>query len=552
MKRLTIVACSLLGLCLQSICSAPAVADDNDIQARLAKMPRPWSEAVHRITLDEYEETLSFWGEQYPELLTVERRGVSAQGMRIYLLKITDSTVADEDKQVCLISSLHGGPERSGTTTILHLVEWLLSNDPGAAEVRRKQVVLLMPVNNPESFFVTDRFGNAQGIDPYTGGGPKNWDLKTMTYLAADKAPEVTTFLSVVDEYQPDVHADVHGTGLQEYSADQLGDRQRYRGQTMFEVTGSAYSNYALRPWDWRVTESIIAAGRKAGFGSDRFEADAQRQFGGPAMQPISGKTWSGSPNFYTAQYAYAKYHTMVMAFEVGWEASGVARLQGLLDIGNHVWEGAGHAGYPVDRVRNFVGHFVVAYGQDANTRRESRIELWNQQARFSQAILYPQTDGRDTYIVAVDQQARNILDADRDKFLKNLEGLPAVQPAAIRAFVEAGPEIKLAVSQGQKHASDEPTIIKHGLSLRLRLPYRQPELLDVRLNGQLLKSNKADGYESWFANGFTQLQINIPPQKSRATGLYVVTCAYKPDEERSNGWTPPQAVLDRLKARDK
>ncbi|MFH1265054.1 MAG: M14 family zinc carboxypeptidase, partial [Planctomycetota bacterium] len=309
--------------------SAAEEADAADVAARLAGMPQPWKESVYRFTSDEYEETLRFWGEKHPEILTVEPAGVSAEGVEIFLMKITDKSIPDADKQVCLITSLHGGPERSGTTTILHLAEWLLGDSPEAATVRRKQVVLLMPINNPHAFFVTDRFGNSAGIDPYTGGGPQNWDLETMTFKAIDKSPEIKAFLSVVDAYRPEVNADVHGIGLQEYAADKLGGRAMYKGQTMFEVTGSAYSNYALRPWDWRVIEAMVEAGCRAGYGSDRFEADGQRAFWGPAMQPIADRVWLGRPNFYTAQYAYAKHHTMLMAFEVGWEESGVARLKG-------------------------------------------------------------------------------------------------------------------------------------------------------------------------------------------------------------------------------
>ena len=85
--------------------------------------------------------------------------------------------------------------------------------------------------------------------------------------------------LSVVDEYQPEIHADFHGTGLQEYAPNHLGTRQTYHGQIMTEITGSAYSNYALRPWHWRVTKTMIDSGNAAGFPSDRFEADAQRTF---------------------------------------------------------------------------------------------------------------------------------------------------------------------------------------------------------------------------------------------------------------------------------
>jgi len=103
--------------------------------------------------------------------------------------------------------------------------------------------------------------------------------------------------LSVMDQFQPDVHVDVHGTGLQEYSPDQLGSRERYRGQTMFEVTGSAYSNVSLRPWDWRITEAINQAGKQAGYGYDRFEADAQRLFWGNQLAAMSKKTLAGHPS---------------------------------------------------------------------------------------------------------------------------------------------------------------------------------------------------------------------------------------------------------------
>ena len=91
-------------------------------------------------------------------------------------------------------------------------------------------------------------------------------------------------------------------------------------GQTMIEITGSAYSNYALRPWDWRITEAMIDAGLQFGYPSDRFEADSQRLFWGPAVGAQANRFWLGRPNFYTAQYAYAKYHTLLATLEIGWE----------------------------------------------------------------------------------------------------------------------------------------------------------------------------------------------------------------------------------------
>ncbi len=503
-------------------------------------------ERVHRITLKEYETTLKFWQQQHPMILDVERAGLSLEGLGLYLLKITDPEIPIEAKQVCLITSLHGGPERSGTTTILHLIEWLLGDSDEAKETRRKQIVLIMPINHPLAFFETDRFLNASKIDPYTGGDSQNWDLENLEYKAADKAPEVKVVLDIVDRWQPEVHVEVHGTGLQDYPDDRLGDRTRYQGQIMFEVTGSAYSNYALRPWDWRVTEAIIQAGVDAGYPSDRFEADGQRSFHGPVMNPIADRTWRGQPNFYTAQYGYAKYHTMVMAFEVGWEQSGVARLKGLLRIGNNRWQQEPNEGYPVDRVKPFIGHFVTSWGRNAAERRRSRVELWQKQGRFTQAVLYPQTDGRDTYFIATSERAVAALSKNTDEFLAAIAEQEGIDSAAVASFVRSGPEVMLAVDAGRsKGDSAEP--IQNGIGFRLRLPYQKPAITAVRLNGTLLDESTTDGYQAWQANGFTQVQIHVSPEKAAKQDLFLVTCEYQPEMERRIGWTPPPEVLQQL-----
>ena len=267
-----------------------------------------------------------------------------------------------------------------------------------------------MPVVNPLAMFHTDRFRNEHGVDPYTGQGRSGsvWDVKALTLSKPEEAPELAAVVSVMDEHRPDVHVDLHGTGLQEYTSEQLGRRQMYHGQIMTEITGSAYSNYALRPWDWRVTEAMIAAGREAGFPSDRYEADAQRNFGGPEFAALGKKVWPGAPLFYTAHYGYAKYHTMALALEVAWEESAIARLRGLLRIGNGVWQDERTTGYPVNRLKSLVGAFVTAYGTSATERRRSRVELWNRQGDFTLGCLYPQTVGRVSLVCATTAAANS------------------------------------------------------------------------------------------------------------------------------------------------
>ena len=135
--------------------------------SRLDELTQPWKEPIHRISFEKYDATLKYWAQQHPGLFTLEKRGESQDEQPVYLVKITDSSVVDEDKQVALVSALHGGPERSGTTTILHLIEWLLGDSDLAKETRRKQVMLLVPIANLYAFFTTDRFANKQKIDFY-------------------------------------------------------------------------------------------------------------------------------------------------------------------------------------------------------------------------------------------------------------------------------------------------------------------------------------------------------------------------------------------------
>ena len=518
-----------------------------DVESRLARMPRPWEgKKVHRVTLEEYQATMEHWEKRHPKILQVAVMERSAEGHPIYLLKITDSTVSAEDKQVALVTAMHGGAERSGSTTALHLTQWLLGDDPEAAEMRRRQVILVMPIIDPYAFFEGLRSRNSAGIRSYQGGGAENWDLETLTYRKLDQAPEIKAFLRVVDRYKPDAYVDLHGTGLQSYPPEKIGDGKRYQGQTMFEVTGSAYSNFALRPWDWRISEAMIQAGLDAGYPSDRYEADAQRGFWAPELDSLADRLWTGRPLFYTAQYAYIRYHTLLTVLEIGWEKSGMERVKGLLRLGNRPWQGEPYSGYPVDRVKNYIGHFVTSWGGTAGERRRSRIELWEKQAGFTQAVLYPQTDGRDTYVVALDEEAAGILDTEPKSFLSNLARLPYVNQNAVESFVGMGPEVLLSISEA-KGRGGSGGLAQNGVGFRLRLPYRKPELLDVRLNGHLLEKSARDGYQSWYANGFTQVQIHVPPDKARKTGLFIVTVGYVPDEKREYGWIPPREVLESL-----
>jgi hypothetical protein len=506
----------------------------DDVTSRLAEMPRPWKEAARRPSFTEIAATLRFWAEKHPDKFTLQERGKTKEGLPIFLARITDKSLRDDDKQVALITATHAGSERTGATSVMCFAEWLLGDSREAVETRRKQVVLLMPVVNPWGYETVESPFNSQGGDPYSGQRGKAWDLDTLTLKEPAKSPETMAVKSVFDEFQPDVQWDMHGVPL------------RWNGHQVVESCGTAYSNCSLRPWDWRVSEAMIAEARKAGYGIDRGEADSQRLFFGPDMPPLADRLWVGRPFFYTAMYGYARYHTLLGTCEVGYEESGVARLRGLMRIGNRVWDSENIAGYPVNVMKTIVGHWVMAAGRNAAERRRSRVELWQRQGAFTMGVLYPQTDCRVGLVLALTAKGAKLLDADPKKFAANLGSLPGCDAAAVRAFLDAGPETKIYFEPPDRAPEDRP--LDAPLAFRLRIPYRHPKLLDLRLNGQPLTASASDGCERWQGDGYTQVQINIPAEKARQSDLLVVTCAYKPDVQRRYGWRAPEEVRKKLR----
>lgn len=537
--------CLLVSLLLYVPLLAPAQSSD-DQGAKLAQLPQPWKAPIHRITFEEYDATLKYWAEQHPAIFNFEKRGESHEGQPVYLVKITDTSVPDEDKQIALVSALHGGPERSGATTALHLIEWLIGDSDLAKETRRKQIVLIVPIANPYAFFTTDRFGNKEKIDLYD---PQisYWDLKALKLAVPQRTPELAAFLGIVDEFKPEMHLDLHGTGLQAFPEDKLGDRKMLQGQTMFEISACSYSNCGVRPWDPRVTEAMVRAGQEAGFGSDRAEADAQRCFWNADHDFFRNRLWIAPrpERFRTMFYGYMKYHTMISTTEIGWEQSGVARVTGVLALGNKPWVDEKFSGYPVTRVRARAGRFVTAYGLTASERRRSRVELFPRQVNFADGMMYPEYEGRATYVCGVTPKGMAALDNDPQRFVANLRQLPGVNADSIERFVKLGPEFKFT-SDPREATSGKP--IQNGIGFRFRIPYRSPELLDVAVNGHSLKPSDTDGYQAWYADGYTQVQINVPPAKTQTMDLYVVTCAYNANEKRTYGWQPPEAVMEKLK----
>ena len=478
---------------------------------------------------DRLEAVLELWAREHREMMVLEQLGRTAQGRPVYAAALTDPRADDDQKEHVLITALHAGLERSATTTVMAIIEWLLSGDPTAREILRRQVVFCLPVPDP------DRYEKGEFSPVYGGWTPKG-------YPRAADIPEATFVQNVMDRLQPELHADIHGTNL---------EFERY---IMFESSAASYSNSALRPYHRNILRQMDEAALAEGFPSDTVESDAERIFYGRGLENIKNRCWLGQPRFYGAMYAYYHFHTLISASEVAWERSGVIRHRRLLEIGNERWPGEYYHGYPTRVIMGNTHARLTAYGRTAAERRRSRVELWNRFDEFTFGTLDPAVDGRTMCVLATSAAAeKNFLaDPALKAVVEGLKKHSRMDAETIARFASGWPpgqnypqawlslqrrsadrEVGKQDSQGAAKKNGRGGPVEHGLCLRLRLPYDKAAISDLRLNGRPAPSSETDGFVAWIARGCTYIQVNIPPERLRKEDLFVVTCEYDPCEKR-------------------
>jgi hypothetical protein len=470
------------------------------------------------------------WRREHPRSVQLGVLGKSVQGRPIYAVSLTDSSVDATDKEQVLITALHSGIERSGATTAFHLLKWLLSGDRLACEVLKRQVITCLPLVNPDGY-VSGSPANGHGKDPYTA-----WTLQGPSDAKA--TPEAAAVQQIMDRLQPEVHADIHGLDLS------------FPGYIMAESSAAAWSNAALRPYHHEIVDRMNEAALVEGYPSVRPEEDAERLPWGPDLASATEKLWYGRGRPYAALYAYAHYHSLILATEVCWERSGVLRHRRLLELGNQRWPGEYYPGYPGRVIAGTEFHRIVAYGRTAEERRRSRVELWNKLPQLRIGFANPQVQGLLVCVAstspAVEKWLSNVSLHD---FAKRIHAYPQVNVEAVRQILAGHPEgAGQWGTQAQIYleGSGEPrgheSALQHGFALHLRIPFAKAQLADLRLNGKPLVSSDVDGFRAWRAEGFTHVQVNIPPQAAGTQDFFLVTGRYETGEQRARGW--PSSVV--------
>ena len=161
-----------------------------------------WIAYAHPYSYSRYKELISgLEGEDY---VTSERISVSPEGREIKMLTITDQNIPVEDKKTIFIMALQHSGEDAGGFLVEGMIEYLLSENNGAAEARKDFVYKIIPMMNPDGIY--------NGITRYNSNRA---DLNSIWLKEDIKQPEVSQVKDWVNEWynsgnQIDLFIDVH------------------------------------------------------------------------------------------------------------------------------------------------------------------------------------------------------------------------------------------------------------------------------------------------------------------------------------------------------
>lgn len=501
-RRTTVSAAGLIASCLAALVTCPIAPCTAD-KPEYTVLPHP--------SPDELEKGLTDWAERFPNAVRVSSCGKSGQGRPIHICRITDYSVDDEDKQVALLTCTHVATELNGATGLLRLARWLIGDDPRAQAIRRNQIVLVVPYTNP------DGVAGDGGSNVYTC-----WDLNGV--VTPEKHPEAVALQHLMDRYQPEVHADIHGFNFAE--------------QTMWESTGISWASGLSRSYIHRVPQLMDEAAEAAGFLITKGEQSAGQVRATAPVPDANQHYYIRNAGFNICVYPYHQFHTIAFTVESGFDESTVVRIRKLLELGNDVWRGERYPGYPTNQVGCWTSMALAGWGTSAKQRRASRVELWQKIGQMTFGCAHPEPRGSIMAFCATTPEAgqRYIKPRKIEAFLDRLEENDQFNVTALTDFTQRMPAQKLLPHYLGSAAGDEAEPIQNGLVMRLLIPYHDARVTEIRLDGHRIEPSDTDGYQLRTSPG-TILEISIPPEKVKP--LHVATCFYDSPTERRSGFTP-------------
>ena len=312
---------------------------------------------------------------------------------------VTNKKIPDDNKQVAIVTLARHGQEAGTRVVGPEILQYLASDD--AKDIRDNQVVIVVPVINPEGF-IENKFNSL------------------LTGLTKNERRVLGPFFKA---NVPDMIIDYHSLGRTEGSKYDRGDMECIvpANTTRWGIDEQVHLDYAKKmveaaeaagyPYEIHTLEDIycyyfgntdignlswqplkdknyLLTTQHLYDGYDApFVDDEQPEH---CLQPVKG--FSGYTN-YTCGPAYRKWHCMVFGMETNhWSMtnpadiaiSGMIPCRALLKMGSQRAPWEKYAGYPMSIVNGDHRVSIRALGKTAAARRASRIKLWNEKENFN------------------------------------------------------------------------------------------------------------------------------------------------------------------------
>jgi hypothetical protein len=241
--------------------------------------------------------------------------------------------------------------------------------------------------------------------------------------------------------------------------------------------------------------------------------------------------------------FLYNRYHTLAINCEAIIEEGLVARCRRLLELGLETWRTEFYPGYPTNQIGCWGLMSVSAWGDVAEKRRRSRVELWDKANQLLFGYIYqpPVTDKLiGVCATTIEGAKRWLADESLEVFVRNLADHPRINQKYIADFV-AGTVMdrvpafnKAHYTQGYDPENTSNDSLRHGLSLRLFIPFNDAQIVEARIDGYPVQKSRTDGYQIR-QNPGTVMQFNIPPGK--VSDFHVASVEYDTPTNRKQGF---------------
>jgi len=322
--------------------------------------------------------------------------GKSPNGWDIPAIFVTNRDIADDHKQIGVVTAARHGQEFGARVVAPEILHFLASEE--AREIRDTQLVIVVPVVNPEGFVLNEFFSSRTSL------------TKTERFILG----------GLFRSYPPDMIIDYHSLGADQGSKYDVGDMEVIipANTTRWAMDEQIHQHVAQKmldaaeeagwPYEIHTLEDLATyyfGGRKIGnmpwsYTKEKIfmlhmqdlndNYDVPEESASDHLPPEPGKTTYTN---YTCGPAYMKWHSLVFGMETNHRAiteagevaeSGMVPCAALLKMGSARFPWEKDRGYPVNILHGDFRVSIRPVGDNAAERRASRARIWGERHHFN------------------------------------------------------------------------------------------------------------------------------------------------------------------------